>query len=366
METSNTFQMLDSSDSQLNNENQSNMERSPSDNSLRYERHFLESFQNVFTEMPNHLKEVLRSEPQIDPRIIHSVPRSPKIRTPTTPKRSQRSTSSFTGSFRQTQKDKRITRGSKTRPLPPWMKDPKGEEMSRIKGILNKITPEKFDMLCKELEQAIANTTNEQVFTEAIALIVSKAVQEPNFSSMYADMCFRLSSIEIEINGGKKSFRRVLLNTCQEGFEKSFHHEDLSHLSPEEREAIERAERKMKRGNVKFVGELFKKSLLPEKIVHVCIKALFDDIYRHQSNDALLERYIEMLCNLLETVGSTIDANPKAREYTNTYFQRLASLTRGPNITSRLKFMILVRLLTKVTQQKGCRRIAQTQLGATT
>lgn len=55
METSNAFQMLDSSsDSQLNNENQSDMKCSPSENSLRYERHFLESFQNVLLQNAFH------------------------------------------------------------------------------------------------------------------------------------------------------------------------------------------------------------------------------------------------------------------------------------------------------------------------
>jgi translation initiation factor 4G len=91
----------------------------------------------------------------------------------------------------------------------------------QIKGILNKLTPEKFERL---LEQLLSVVTSAELLKSTITLVFENAVAQPTFCAMYADLCLRLSSELPSFPpppGEAKalSFKRVLLNTCQDEFE---------------------------------------------------------------------------------------------------------------------------------------------------
>ena len=99
--------------------------------------------------------------------------------------------------------------------------DAKMKTTRAIKGILNKITPEKFDRLMEQLLEC--GVDDAATLAETISIVFDKAIWEPGFCGMYADVCLRLSKELPEFpapNGGKPvTFRRILLNTCQEEFE---------------------------------------------------------------------------------------------------------------------------------------------------
>lgn len=61
-----------------------------------------------------------------------------------------------------------------------------------VKGILNKLTPEKFDVLLAQLKSTIANT---EILHSSISLVFENAVAQPTFVKMYADLCDRLSKV---------------------------------------------------------------------------------------------------------------------------------------------------------------------------
>lgn len=56
-----------------------------------------------------------------------------------------------------------------------------------LRGILNKLTPEKFQELIKQVQELTIDT--EERLKGAINLIFEKAILEPNFSVVYASMC---------------------------------------------------------------------------------------------------------------------------------------------------------------------------------
>ena len=64
------------------------------------------------------------------------------------------------------------------------------QTMKEIKGILNKLTPEKFDILSKQLLQLV---TNSETLHGTITLIFENAVAQPTFVAVYADLCDSLS-----------------------------------------------------------------------------------------------------------------------------------------------------------------------------
>merc|ERR1712128_285713 len=88
-------------------------------------------------------------------------------------------------------------------------------------GILNKITPEKFEKLITDILNIIGNGSN-VIFKGVILLIFEKALDEPKYSSMYAQLCKRLSEHAPNLEPPESkitTFKRLLLNKCKDEFE---------------------------------------------------------------------------------------------------------------------------------------------------
>jgi translation initiation factor 4G len=109
-----------------------------------------------------------------------------------------------------------------------------------------------------------------------------KAVSEPTFCSIYAQLCYEvhdyLPSFPAEEPGGRNIiFRRLLLNNCQQVFEDpdSLRVEIARLIGPDQ--VMERGDQDMifkliTLGNIRLIGELMKARMVPEKIVHHIIK----------------------------------------------------------------------------------------------
>merc|ERR1711911_574952 len=95
------------------------------------------------------------------------------------------------------------------------------EELLKVaRGILNKITPSKFDKLLEAIKAL--NIDTEDRLAGVIRLFFEKAVDEPIFSSTYAKMCGMLSTKEVVSATNEKettTFRKLLLTRCQKEFE---------------------------------------------------------------------------------------------------------------------------------------------------
>jgi translation initiation factor 4G len=127
---------------------------------------------------------------------------------------------------------------------------------------------------------------------------------------------------------GVQTFKRILLNRCQEEFETKPSISET--LSEEERIMQDFKNRKRTLGNIKFIGELFKIKMLPEKIMHNCIQQLLND---PEPAD------IEAACKLMETIGKDLD-HERGRAYMDQYFQRMRELSNDNNYELRIRFMI--------------------------
>ena len=66
------------------------------------------------------------------------------------------------------------------------------QSLKEVKGILNKLTPEKFDILSKQLLQLV---TNSETLHGTINLIFENAVAQPTFVVVYADLCNSLAQV---------------------------------------------------------------------------------------------------------------------------------------------------------------------------
>lgn len=259
----------------------------------------------------------------------------------------------------------------------------------KVKSLLNKLTMERFDSISMQILEWANKSVEEkdgQTLRIVIAMIFEKATDEAAWSEMYATLCRKImekldpniQDENIKTNDDKPVmgghlFRKYLVNRCQEDFErgwqqrdataaaaKSKEAEDLAKKAQNEKAAAEAKEaeargekteepkeaellsdeyyeaQKAKRrglGLVRFIGELFKFSMLTEKIMHLCIQKMLSNATTPE------EEEIESLCKLLTTVGKLLDEG-KARNYVDVYFERMNSMMSHASMTPRMKFML--------------------------
>jgi len=147
---------------------------------------------------------------------------------------------------------------------------------------------------------------------------------------------------------GGQLFRQYLLSRCQADFERGWSaRETLEEqqsaaaaacgaapgevVFSDEYYALQKAKRRGL-GLVKFIGELFKLQMLTERIMHRCILKLLDEP---------AEEDIESVCQLLKTVGGAL-SGPKGKESMDMYFGKMNSLSQDPQVSQRIRFMLLV------------------------
>ncbi|XP_059200082.1 eukaryotic translation initiation factor 4 gamma 1a isoform X2 [Centropristis striata] len=220
------------------------------------------------------------------------------------------------------------------------------ELFKRLRSILNKLTPQKFQELMKQVQELTIDT--EERLKGAIDLIFEKAISEPNFSVAYANMCRCLMGLKVptEKPGVVVNFRKLLLNRCQKEFEKDQDDDEIFEKKQKEIEAAKEGEererlrvelqesrdqaRRRSLGNIKFIGELFKLKMLTEAIMHDCVVKLL------KNHD---EESLECLCRLLSTIGKDLDFE-KAKPRMDQYFNQMDKIIKERKTSSRIRFML--------------------------
>uniref|UniRef100_A0A3Q2P1I2 Eukaryotic translation initiation factor 4 gamma 2 n=1 Tax=Fundulus heteroclitus TaxID=8078 RepID=A0A3Q2P1I2_FUNHE len=202
----------------------------------------------------------------------------------------------------------------------------------KVRGILNKLTPEKFDKLCLELLNV--GLDSKVVLKGVVLLIVDKALEEPKYSQLYAQLCLRLAEDAPNFEGPsaespgnhKLNTRRssVLLqrSRCWVTSNSSGNlANSISSTNPFSTSASK--QRLFKESNV---GALFFKCFkLLEKKKRVQLKDMGEDL--------------ECLCQIMKTVGPKID-HVKARSLIDQYFTRMRSLMNNKELPSRIRFLL--------------------------
>uniref|UniRef100_A0A2P2MSP2 Eukaryotic translation initiation factor 4G n=1 Tax=Rhizophora mucronata TaxID=61149 RepID=A0A2P2MSP2_RHIMU len=220
--------------------------------------------------------------------------------------------------------------------------DEEEAKQRQLKAILNKLTPQNFEKLFEQVKAV--NIDNIGTLNGVISQIFDKALMEPTFCEMYANFCYHLAGElpDFSEDNEKITFKRLLLNKCQEEFERGEREQEEANKANEEGEVKqseeEREEKRLKArrqmlGNIRLIGELYKKKMLTERIMHECIKKLLG---QDQNPD---EEDIEALCKLMSTIGEMID-HPKAKQHMDAYFDIMMMLSNNMKFSSRVRFML--------------------------
>lgn len=213
--------------------------------------------------------------------------------------------------------------------------------LRQVKGILNKLTPEKFERLLAQLLEVVATA---ELLKTTISMVFEAAVAQPTFCAMYADLCLRLSHELPSFPPGEGDdkpiqFKRVLLNTCQDEFEGvASARQSLTDVPPEEREAAEKRVKSRTLGTIRLIAELYRKDVIKENIIDVCIRELLGG-----AGKALpVEDDIEAACEMITIAGKTLASCGNDRVITKLdgYMARLARLADAKELSARIRFVI--------------------------
>jgi len=228
----------------------------------------------------------------------------------------------------------------------------------KVLAILNKLTPKKFDILVRKFQDLSINTQDE--LSVCIELVFEKAVTEIAYCPVYADMCEVIKMKKVPVDGGKYgdyvNFRKLLISRCQKEFEKDYtenldrerYVQDMAaavNVDDKKRimmefEAKEMELRKRSFGNLRFIGELYKRQMLTARIIHECIKKLL------VTTD---DESLECLCILVTTVGQDLEAETQGRlakgpqqgiSDLGVYFKEIKKLVNEKKTSSRVRFLM--------------------------
>jgi len=177
-----------------------------------------------------------------------------------------------------------------------------------------------------------------------------------------------LSEMECRSDATKKnSFKSSLLNKCEVEFNKQDIYVDWKKENKdyeENKSTMTEAERvekegnlnfrririkKQMLGNIKFIGQLFKKGLLKEKIMRFCIASLMKleeltDVksknpeYKDSGEMDMDEEDHEAICSMFTTVGATLE-QAHAQAFVKVCFDKIHELSNNEALPSRSRFM---------------------------
>jgi hypothetical protein len=221
----------------------------------------------------------------------------------------------------------------------------------QVQSALNKLAETNYAEILQQLQSGML--LEDTAITHFVHIIFQKSLQEPKYSPMYAQLCYDMAKFEVNTQGSTPSasppsmggeggpagsqqprnrskFRDAIVVRTQSEFQEEV---DQGTVTDEDASKVARR----KKANIKFVGQLFLRKVLSERIMF----SVLNTVLRLDQEDyepASIE--IEVLTELLGTIGERLDASSDG--FLNLVFERLNRLMlKTPQYESRIFFKIM-------------------------
>ncbi|KAF0700665.1 Aste57867_8843 [Aphanomyces stellatus] len=159
-----------------------------------------------------------------------------------------------------------------------------------------------------------------------VGVLFDRAIAAPHLCHFYAPFCSGLSDTMPDFKDGARTinFRRILLTKCYEALVE----DDPDQASWRRQSML---------GNVVLIGELFRRQLLTENIMHVCVAMMLDTDMETLPPPPVMQA----ACQLLLLVGDLLDgSSPASRRTMDEYFDALQRLACHETLQPRLGQLI--------------------------
>lgn len=187
-----------------------------------------------------------------------------------------------------------------------------------INDMLNKLNKSNFDAICDGITKL--NLTCRDHMVKLVERTMEEAIANHLFVNLYAKMCNVLMPYYITDMGEKIHFREVLLNNCEETFEKFTKHKD----DVDRNELI---------GIVKFIGELYNANVLTSSLIFICFVSLYINVMSKKQNS------IEAMCTLMSVVGKEYFQRDPIKA--KSCYLKIEQILQNGNIMAKDKFTVL-------------------------
>ncbi|VDM58459.1 unnamed protein product [Angiostrongylus costaricensis] len=233
--------------------------------------------------------------------------------------------------------------------------------LKKVRSLMNKITPTTKDELIKEFLNYNVSSSPEQL-AAVINIIFDKAVEEPKFCPIYAEVCKQQVDKELKENSKLSLCRNALLNRAQETFVNKTWEEErnikVKAIDEEEDPKkklqlqidLQEADDKFRRrkfGNITFIGQLYRQTLLSTKIVQWCLYDLINHSHRNPETKKLPEppfdeESLQCAIQLIENLGKQLDSFTQdfnGKEYLDQTLQHLECVSNM--CSNKIRFMVM-------------------------
>mmetsp|Transcript_42480 Transcript_42480/g.96571 ORF Transcript_42480/g.96571 Transcript_42480/m.96571 type:complete len:567 (-) Transcript_42480:151-1851(-) len=218
----------------------------------------------------------------------------------------------------------------------------------QVQSLLNKIAPENLTTISHQLATITITSAGELQFV--ISIIFTKALQEPHYVSTYADMMTVLRTCYPEFpdeDGVRpKTFTRLLLGTVQSEYEslpKTLDPtEDQKDMFADDPQGLAMETLRIKKqvlANMKLIGHLYLRQLLSVKIIQAVARELL--FCEDRAGEDPEEHFLECMCELITTIGFTVDSTDSGRAFMTNCIGRLTDLRRSAKYSKRTQLLLL-------------------------
>jgi translation initiation factor 4G len=167
--------------------------------------------------------------------------------------------------------------------------------VKKVNGILNKLTPEKFDSLLQQLFAIVAADNSEAYLERVVPLIFAKAIAEPKNSALYATLTRHLYGLVGPDE--RPTVLKQLLQLCDRLL---YEIADLvGSLSEDQATKLQ-----LKRsGNVRFLSELYSEGVIPKDEVVRRLNYLVECSHEDGAEGMM---NTQLVCELLTMTGAAL------------------------------------------------------------
>ncbi|KAK8791898.1 hypothetical protein WA158_005275 [Blastocystis sp. Blastoise] len=203
-------------------------------------------------------------------------------------------------------------------------------DLKELRSLLNKVSLENVYKITPSILTIIQKSINNtKALTELLTFFISKASDDTSFYIVYGIITKSIYS-ELSVEDAK-IFINTLINLCQASYEK-YNNVALSAAGSYLPDEIQN-NKSMRRGLVRYIGELYVNNLISTPVV----KFMINDLGYRYIDD---EDSVECLLQFLQIVAPVFDVDKKKRVYMNGVFKALLSWEHKRELSSRLIYLL--------------------------